>query len=142
MKLSTIFLIIIALQFSLILFSGNPDLAHQDTSIFGFIKNPTNWNNTSFITFLGVSAAMLAAGALVGSVFFKPDILVFAGMITTFISWAIPIGSLWQLIYDASINTFGATTGNAWVFASLFSTPLIILAIFTIIGWWRGNSEL
>jgi hypothetical protein len=145
MKLSTLILLVIALQFSLVLFSGNPATAHTNTAIFGFIQNPTNWNNTLFITLFGTTVALLAAGALVGSVFFKPDVVVFAGLVTSFISWCIPIFSLWQLIYDGTQSTFpdlGINAANGWIFASVATAPLAIVAIFTVIGWWRGNSEL
>lgn len=145
MKLSTIILIVIALQFSIVLFSGDPDTAHQDTAIFGFIQNPTNWNNTLFITVFGLSIAALAGAAIVGSVFFKPDIVVFALLIEGMISWLIPIASLWQLVYDGTQSTFadfGINPANGWILASITVAPLAILAIFTVIGWWRGNSEL
>lgn len=139
MKITTLFLVIIALQFALMLFGSAKS---DDTAIFGFINNPTNWGNTTFILMFGVLAAGITlAGAFVGSLIFgKTDLMVFAGATVTLIGFCIPITSLWQLIYQQT-GLFGSTYTSGFI-ASIITAPLAIFAIFTIIGWWRSNSEM
>jgi hypothetical protein len=134
-KLSTVFLIILAIQFNILIFDSGYN--HQ-TAIFGFIQNPTSWSNTLFISLFGATAVAIALGAMVGSFFIKPDIMVFSGFVAIFISWCIPIASLWQIIYEET-SIFGSASG---LIASIIIAPLAVLAIFTIIGWWRGQSEM
>lgn len=140
MKIATLFLIVIAIQVSLLMF----DMSYQeDTALFGFVKNPTNWSNTLFITLFGLAAAGITlAGAFVGSMIFgKTDIMLFAGMVATLIGFAIPITSLWQLI-SGEVGLFGGNIAAAQFTATILTAPLLLLAIFTIVNWWRGNSEM
>jgi hypothetical protein len=112
------------------------------TALFGFIQNPTDWSNTIFILLFGsVLSGIILAGAFVGSLIFgKTDLMVFATVTTTLLTFCIPITSLWQLIYE-EIGLWGSNAVGIYM-ASLITAPLLILAVFTIINWWRGNSEL
>lgn len=133
MKLSTLFMIAIAIQLVLVIFdTGN---AHQDTAIFQFVSSPQDWSSSTFLLLFAVSIGGLAAGAAIGSFFFKPDIVVFAVMVGSFISWMIPISSLWLMINSQAL--FGDAN---WVVATMTTAPLTIMGIMTIIGWWRNAS--
>jgi len=142
MKLSTLWMIMVALQFTLMAF-GN--IAYEDTALFTFILSPTDWSGTALLfSFVGIAAA-LAGIALVGSVIFgKTDTLVFAGVVSSFVSFCIPIGSLWQVIYR-EIGIFGVEsvqgiTMSAYA-ASALVAPLAIISIVTILNWWRTTGE-
>lgn len=133
MKLATMFLIIIALQFNIIIFGAGQD---HNTAIFGFIENPTDWSNSTFITLFGMTLAALSIGfVFVGSILgVKSDLAILAPLATVFISWAIPIASLWQLIYEEDAIFGGANS----LMASIIVAPLVILAVFSVVNWW-GN---
>lgn len=135
MNLQTMFLIIIALQFNIMLFGAG---AQHDTAIFGFISNPTDWSNSTFILLFGaIVVAGIFGGAYVGSFLgVKSDLATLAPLVGVFISWAIPLSSLWQLIYEEE-DLFG--TANALV-ASIIIAPFVILAVFSVINWW-GNRK-
>jgi len=133
MKIETMFLIILALQINIMLFGAG---ATHDTPILGFIQNPTNWNNLTFIAVLGIAIGVaLIGGSYAGSLIMgRTEIAVFAPLALVFISWAIPLVSLWQLIYE-EVELFGPET---WLIASIFTFPIGILAFFAVLNWW-GN---
>jgi hypothetical protein len=137
MKLSTMFLIIFAIQFNVLIFASS---YNHDTLIFGFIQNPTDWSNSALILVVtSIAAGAALTGSYIGSLIIgKNDLTVFATVIGLFISWASPITSLWQMIYE-EVNLFGTASG---LIASIFVAPLIIIAFFAVLGWWRGNSNL
>lgn len=135
MKIETMFLIILALQINIMLFGAG---VTHNTPILGFIQNPTDWNNLSFIAVLGGAIAIaLVGGSYVGSLILgKTELSVFAPLAAVFISWAIPLVSLWQLIYEEEY-LFGP---DRWLIASVFTLPLGILAFFAVLNWW-GNKQ-
>jgi hypothetical protein len=142
MKLSTLWIIMIALQFTLLAF-GN--IAYDQTALFQFILSPFNWSATTLVVFLGATALTLVSTALVGSIIFgKTDTIIFAGVVGSFISFCVPIGSLWQVI-AGEIGIFGNETirGIAInnLIASVLVAPLAILSIATILNWWRTTGE-
>lgn len=136
MKLSSMFLIIIALQFNIMLFGSG--VVHEDNKIFGFVTNPTNWSNTTFILLFGVTAAgVITGGAIVGSYLgIKSDLAILAPLVVVFISWAIPLASLWQMIYEEEYLFGSANT----LVASIFVGPLALLAVLGVLNWW-GNRK-
>lgn len=139
MKISTVFLIVIAIQFSVMMYGSS---VQQNTALFGFIQNPTDWSNTTFITMFGLVAIGIAGVVFVGAMIFgKTDTMIFASTTMILVGFAIPITSLWQLIYEERGMFGGSAVASGYV-ASLLVAPLIILAIFSIINWWRGNSEM
>lgn len=136
MKLSTLFLIIFAIQISFIVFDAR-DISN--TALFGFIKNPTDWSNTVFITVIGlIAAGAVMAGSFVGSfIFGKTDIMIFAPFISVMITWMIPLASLWQLISEES-GVFGDAN---WVVASILTAPFLVYAFWSTLNWWRATGE-
>lgn len=152
MKLTTMFLIIIAIQINLLIFdsqtsgttytpisvNGTQTANVSSSALFEFVSNPSGWSDSLFITLFGLTALSLVGAAAIGSVFFKSDIIVFAPLVAVIITWLIPITSLWNLIYRET-DLFGT---SAALFATVITAPLVIIAIFSVIAWWRGNSEL
>jgi hypothetical protein len=142
MKLSTLWMIMVALQFTLVVFGY---INYGNTALFQFILNPTDWSGTTLLfSFVGIATA-LASIALVGSVIFgKTDTLIFAGVVGSFISFCIPIGTLWQVI-AGEIGIFGNETVRGIAInnlvASVIVAPLAILSIATILNWWRTTGE-
>jgi len=142
MKLSTLWVIMVALQFTLMAF-GN--IAYGDTALFTFILTPFNWEADTLIVFLGATALTLISTALVGSIIFgKTDTIIFAGVVGSFITFCVPIGSLWQVIYREigifGVETVQGVTMSGFV-ASVLVAPLAILSIATILNWWRTTGE-
>lgn len=132
MKLATILLLIVAIEFSILIF----DAGHgSDTALFGFVQNPTDWSNAVFILVFGAVAAGLSlVTAVVGTLIFgRSDTIIFASLVPVLISWCVPLASLWQLIYEET-GVFG--DANTLI-ASIIVAPLIVLAITSILTWWR-----
>lgn len=154
MKLSSLFMIVVAIQFSIMLFaSGNSytnctpggnalNSTSGCTAIFGFINNPTNWSNTYLVAaVLALMAGVAFTGSFVGTFLFgKQDLMVFGFVVSGFATCMVPIASLWQLIYEQS-SMLGNNGISAFI-ASVVTAPLLIIAIFTLLGWWRGNSDM
>jgi len=163
MKLATMLLMVMALQFSIFMFSEGTLLQNPSTSItvigqnvsapnlLGLMLEPTNWAN-SFVLLLivGITAAAAVAGSYVGSFFMgKQDIVIFGTFAAVCVSWAIPLVSFWQMIFKeslfgtATIQVAGLTIENGAnaVFASIFTTPLLILALISVLSWWRTTAE-
>ena len=147
MKLSTLMMIMIAIQLVTLLFGMN----HSNTALFGFIQNPTDWSNNVFLIIFGtIAAGVTLVGAFVGTfIYGKTDLMVFAGAILVLLGFMVPVASLWQTIYGEIILPNESCVISAWkenctggFVASLFTAPLAILAVFTIVNWWRGNSEM
>lgn len=170
MKLSTSFLIIIAIQFNLIIF-GEGTNSFSNTGLFSSIISPQNWTNAPVVIALFLLIGLvIASGTVVGSfVFGKSNTILFAGAIALFLGWMVPITTLFTMIYKE--NIFGVTSvvnmsstcpsipylgnlsvdavcssgttlinGNS-IFAGFIVAPLFILMIWSLIGWWYGYNE-
>lgn len=151
MKLATAILIIGALQFSLIIFSGQYVENGTGSLPWESFFNPTSWQSMLFWTIIaGLVATIAFAGSYIGSfVFNKPDLVIFGGLMAIFIGWMTPIVSLWRLI---SIEGFGnindscincgfnlLSTGNLVGAIAIF--PFIIMMFMTLLTWWRSTFE-
>ena len=94
----------------------NPSLLSEDGFFWKFIID----------TLLSVGGfAAIAAGTLL----FKSDTMIFAGLTMVFLTYVRPLADLF-----AQINI---STGP--VIASLIVSPLVVLYLMTAIAWWRGR---
>lgn len=136
MKISTLFIIILVIQLSFIIFDAR---TVEDTPIFGFIKNPTNWSSSLLITIIaGIAALAAISGTWVGGLIIgKTDVVIFGGFVAVMILWMTPIASFWNLLYE-EVGLFGDAN---WIVASILTLPLCVYAIFTTLNWWRTTGE-
>jgi len=97
--------------------------------LYNFISNPSDWRS-GFSMIL--SDLILSAGGVaivIGTFFVKSDLALFSGMAAILYTFGKPLGVLWTLIADQS----------SALIANLFISPIILLYIFTVIAWWRGQ---
>lgn len=137
MKLSTLFMIMVALQFTLVMFGEGI----SETPLYILVTHPTDWSALGFVSFLGLLAGgILTSVAIVGTlVFGKNDLAVFSGAVAVFIGFCYPVASLWNVI-NKEVGYFG--TEAAPYIASAFCAPLVILSFITIVNWWRSASDI
>ena len=151
MKLTTMFLIMVALQFSIFMFSEGTT-TYASSELTTVVLNPTDWGNwhtNPFFILLAVGIGLVGIAAAAGFITgFKTDTMLFSSLILIIVGWATPIVSLYQVI--AKETLFGtqevvfqgiSMTANQLI-ASMVSAPLILLGAFSIWGWWRSNSEM
>jgi hypothetical protein len=145
MKLSTLFLIMLAIEFSIIIFSEGTYV--DNTPLIGAALNPHVWSDTIMFATVGlIIAGAIISGSWVGSVFYgKADIMIYATLVGVMILWLVPIVSLFDLIYNnisatlgtSEIGMAGISIGGARLIAGLICAPLIVLAFTTTLNWWR-----
>jgi len=150
MKLSTLLMIMVALQFTLMMFG----IGIESTPLILFVTNPVDWTGLGFINFFLGTAGIVTAAVIVGSlVFGKNDTAIFASAVAFLIGCCVPIFTLWNTIksevgyFGSSCVTVGSISNpfsmcsNIWI-ASVAVSPLAILSIITILNWWRSASDI
>ena len=160
MKLINLIVILIILQGTMILFDqvykDDPCIGDcsdefeltsygdNESLIWTFATNPTDWRGTDWLTFLlgilAVGGVAFAVGALMG---YKGDIFLFSGLFSVFLATAaVPMIGLYNVI--AREPTFwGCTsvpcpaTTLVWLFTGgIFS----VIYLLTVIQWLRTGS--
>lgn len=145
MKLSTLLMLMAALQFTLMMFGES----YSETPVWLLVTTPFDWSTNSFINFFQLlSGVALVGAAIVGTlVFGKNDLAVFGGVVAVFVGCCVPISTLWVVI-NKEVGYFGtqcpANGGicSSALVASLICAPLAILSLITIINWWRSASDI
>jgi hypothetical protein len=149
MKLSTLLLIMIALQFSLMLYGGtsytsyagnSTETGTNSTALWTFATHPYDWRLLGLISWQEyLAAGVIGMVVIVGSlVIGKTDLMVFAPAVAVFIGFCIPIAGLWTAI-NSEIGYFGDAS---WLIASVICAPLGILSFVTVFNWWRSASDI
>jgi len=101
-------------------------------ALYQFVTNPTNWDSSLFFSLINDS--LLAIGgtlAFIGLFVYKSDFVVFAGLVTTFLSFGKGLGNLYGII--------SAQVGST--FANLTIAPIIIIYCLALLGFWRGRNS-
>lgn len=129
MNMIKLLLIVLAIHFTLII-TGIADI--PGTSLYTFVTNPFNWENTDFLGLL--SDLFLTAGVtgliIAGTVLTRSDIFLFAGIASVLLSFGLPLAELFTIL-SAQSNSIVAT---------LLVSPIILIYVMTCIAWWRGLS--
>jgi len=131
-KMLNALLMIGAMELALILFLG----AYTPTmTLLTLMLNPTSWNSLSLINYLALTIALVGAvGIIVGNFTgVKSDFIVMAGVTAIFLSYG---ASIWQ-VYQRIIAIPQFDPSN--YLAILLIAPIIIMYIYVIIKFWRGN---
>lgn len=99
MKLSTAFIIIVALQLSLILFSEGT-YSYSNSNLLLAILNPSDMGSTAILSVLATAVLLVVVtGVFLGSVLgFKTDTMLFAGLVLLLAGWLYPITALNNMI--------------------------------------------
>jgi len=138
------FMILIALQFSLILYH---DINAEDTTVWNFIVNLDQWNWSSFIIVLGgLAAAAALVGISAGGAFrFVTDFLVMGPAIAGLASIGVVFINFGNVIRDELIGRFFVGCGGAVscapanILTGVIIGPLAFLYAWTVMEWWRGK---
>lgn len=134
-KLSSFLITILAIEVLMKLFLG---VTTPITSLFELVLNPHNWSLLNFISdtnnWLGLAAI---GGIVIGSYWSKGDFLVFAGIAIVFFSYGQIFAQLHTTL-STMINVH-SEMGSGDIISFFIVAPLIILYIYTILKFWRGN---
>lgn len=130
-KMIYLLVTVIAVQFVLI-FTGASEI--PGSSLWDIFINPAEWNKLSLLSLMQDSMLIIGAGALIGGLIIKNDLMVFSGLSGVLFTFGISLYNLWQQI--AKEPSFG---GAGETIASFIVGPLVFLYIFTVIEWWRGR---
>lgn len=152
MRLAPIFMILIILQGSIILydqvFADDYKLTayeDNDTSLWNFATDPTGWRDTQFLAFLFAILATGAVATFVGAVVgYKGDMILFFGLFTFFLGLgSVPILSLYNVITRDPALFGCAATGVCYPSLLTWTFTGGILAVFyvlAVLDWWRTGS--
>ena|SRR3990167_3007946 len=150
MKLITFFLILIAVQATLVLYG---DTTPESTDIWTFVTNLDNWTNLTFIlTFVGIAGGIGLVGIAAGSIFgFKTDFLLLAPAVAGFVYMGVILVNLGRAIRQELLSRiftdcsaiFGSITDCAPVNFILAITlgPIAFYYVWTVWDWWRSRDN-
>lgn len=155
-KILSLFFLVVAIQAALFIFDAKPapvdnsltfnqsggflneTITTNQNALFELFYNPNKWDQLSIFQLIGLlSLTVAGAGIFAGTFFFKSDLLVFASVISIFISWMSPLAQIALLLQRD--NYFGDATG---IVSSIVAFPFFLMAVYHSLAWWRGNSEL
>jgi len=136
-KLYPALMLIVAIEIAMKLWLG---VTTPVTSILSLILLPYNWSLTSFV----ISAANVIglaglAGVVIGSFWSKGDFLVFAGVAALFFSYGKVFGQLFTTI--STVVDKGSFYHAGTLIATLIIAPIIVLYIYTVFKFWRGDDN-
>jgi len=161
MKLAPMIMIIIILQAVIIFYDqvyadvpcegdcveGYELTAYEDnqSAIWKFVSNPTDWRGTGLLTFLMTILAASAVATFVGAIVgYKGDMILFFGTFTFFLTLgAVPIISLYNVITRDSSFYGCAATGVCYpsLFVWVFTGGILsIFYVLAVLDWWRTGS--
>jgi len=141
-KLFSMFLVLIALQACLILYTGQDA---ENTLIWDFVTNMSQWSTLGFVLALvGIAAGIGLIGVVAASVFaFKTDFLIFAPAIAGFITMGIVFSNFAKFLADQLIAILNPTCALPCLpvnfFVALIVGPIALYYVWTVIEWWRGK---
>jgi len=144
-KLISMFLILIGIQACLLLYA---DQSPASTDLWTFVTNIDNWNSLTFILGLvGIAAGIGLTGVVAASIFgFKTDFLIFAPAIAGFISMAVVVTNLANVLRDdltarlfpECADSLTTCTPILWIL-SITIALFALYYVWTVIEWWRGK---
>jgi len=127
MKLTNLLLIVFIVEIALIA-TGMTDV--PGTALYKMLTGEATFAGSSFIDQLLVVLVPVAGiGVLVGTFFNISELAVFAGLSIVFLSFVLPLFTLFNYV-SASSNI---------LFASLLIGPIILIFLMAVIGFWRGR---
>lgn len=141
MKVATLMLIMLAIQAAIIITAQGT--YNEETPFWEAAQNPTNWQASVLVLLLG-SIAAIVGGAIVvvGALLLgKADLAVFAIPVFIMAGWLAPIVSFWRMVTaDVTLGGLGLNGLSVFI-CSLVCGPLIILALYSLLTWWRTTFE-
>ena len=151
MKLANMIMILLILQMSIIVFDNvveDPDYEltaydSNDTAIWDFVLDPTEWSRSSLLLILG---SLVAVGGFIGVGVYlvtKSDTSLFFGVFTVLLGvGVIPIASLYNVI-TRELSFFGCTSmpcTPAIITWALTGGILAIFYVLAVLEWWSNRS--
>lgn len=145
-KLFTMFLILIAIQACLIVYTDQTPI---NTDIWSFVTDMTRWGTLNFVlAIVGIAAGIGLVGVIAASTFgFKTDFLIFAPAIAGFISMGVIFTNLARVFQDELISRIFTTCDLASpllcapvnLIIAITLGPIALYYVWTVIEWWRGK---
>ncbi len=149
MKLSTIIIILVILQGSILLYDQVysedftvPSYASNETALWDFVTDPSSWSDTQLLT---VFASLTAVAGLIGVGVYlvtQSDTALFFGVFTFLLGFgSIPIGSLYN-VFMRNVEFFGCSEipCTPAIFAWAFTGGILaILYVLAVLEWWSNR---
>lgn len=130
-KMINLLLVILAINFVMVIFL---DISPPGSSLWLLITNPEQWAGLDLIDYLKDTFVLIGAAAvIVGTLWFKSDFVVFAGITSIFFSFGMSLVELYQ--YLNSVPYFDEST----YIAKLFIGCIFMIYLYTVLSFWRGK---
>lgn len=112
----------------------------NDSSLWALFLDPTaSWDTNQLTILLLAAITAVSIGSIIaGTLFFKSDFMVLAGIAGVLFSFGKGLLGAWTAIY-ANVYTYAQDSRVASLIASFMVSPIIFLYVFTIFEWWRGR---
>ena len=114
----------------------------NDTAIWDFVANPSDWSGSGLLLIL---CTLTAIGGLIGVGVYlvtKSDTALFFGVFTLLLgAGAVPIASLYE-VFTRNVEFFGCTSMPCAPATLVFALTGGILAIFyvlSVLEWWSNR---
>ncbi|GAI98361.1 unnamed protein product, partial [marine sediment metagenome] len=104
------------------------------SSLWGVITNAVSWSDLSLIDF--IQDALLVVGTItiiVGTIFTRSDIAIFAGITSVFLSFGAGLYEFWQ-----ALNSVTLFSENVWLKMVIVS-PMVLTYLYIALAFWRGR---
>ena len=120
-------MVLVFVTYLLLIVSGIVDI--PGSALWALIVNPLAWKNISLIGLISDSLISIGVGVAAAGVFSGKDLLAFAGISTMLLSFGIGLMELYSIVKIQLNQTM----------AMLLISPLIIIYIMSVLGFWRGR---
>lgn len=142
-------MLILTIDLALLLFSKS-DYGRSD--LFKFFLNPTSWSSMPLYSWISSVALLVGAATLIiGTLLYRSDFTVFAGIVGTLLTFGASLFSLFTFIQSQAIfqdtclgsvcSTFGTTNPLGQLIAAIIVGPLTVWYIFVTLSYWRGSDN-
>ena len=140
-KMVYLLMLVIASQIGLLVVFGT---SSSSSLLQLFLTPNTQWDSLGLSNVINIAIAGIAAASLIiGTLIYKSDFLVLAGMAGVLYDFGRGLANVWQQAcssFAPYMTTTNTCTGVVpQLAASLLISPLILLYIFVVIEWWRGR---
>ena len=145
-KLASMFMLLIALQISMLFYVNGSAL---DGILGSFITNISGWSTLEWIlAVLLVAGGLTIVGVVAGSLFgFKSDFIIFAPAIAGLISIGAVFAQFAVVLHGWLTGTFftecstdiSAVCPPAILIIAMTVGPIAFYYVWTVIEWWRGK---
>lgn len=134
--LALVFAIELAISLFVSCVPGGSVSCEEKTSLFTFLLNPQDWSLAGLVNMLQSDIFLIggATAIVIGSMFFKYDFIVYAGVAGVFFGFGQTLYQWWQQTNSQAV--FGDASG---IVATILLSGFVLFFIVTILEFARGK---